>query len=447
MMKVEIISEENIKPSSATPQHLKIFKLCLLDHLIPAPFVPMVLYFPINDNGATKHVHVQERLVLLKQSLSQTLTRFYPLAGIIKDDLCIDCNDQGAYFAVAKVSYSLYQFLEHPNLQLISSFLPCELGFTGSSSGVQATHIQVNTFECGGIAIALCISHKVLDGASLYTFLKAWSGIACESEKVVNPDFVGSLLFPTDELWLKDASMVMWGSLFKKGKCTTRRFVFDTSAIATLKTMTSGKIAVQHPTRVEAVSGFLWKCAMAASEKRFGARRSSLLTHLVNLRKKFTPDLSDESIGNIIWIASAKCKAKNDELGYWGLVDQVRKGVSEINVEFVKSMMGDQGAAVMGKSMNDIGNFGSSEEGDHYGCTSWCNFGYYELDFGFGKPVWVSNVGLEGDVLMNFIILIDTRCGRGIEAWVTLDEPEMNLLVHDPDLLALASLDPSPVKF
>lgn len=445
MMKVEIVSKENIKPSSPTPQHLKIFKLSLLDQLIPAPFVPMVLYFRNNDNGSTKHVHVQERLVLLKHSLSQTLTKFYPLAGTIKDDLCIDCNDQGAYFAVAKVSYSLYQFLEHPDLQLISNFLPCELSFSGSSSGVQVTHIQVNVFECGGIAIGLCISHKVLDGASLNTFLKAWSGIACESEKVVNPDFVGSLLFPTDGLWLKDASMVMWGSLFKKGKCTTRRFVFDGSAIAALKTMTSGKNVVQRPTRVEAVSAFIWKCAMAASEKRFGARRSSLLTHLVNLRKRITPTLSDESIGNLIWIATARCKAKNNELGYWDLVDQVRKGISEINVEFVKKMMGDQGAAVMGKSMKDIGNFGS-EEVDHYGCTSWCNFDYYELDFGFGKPVWVSNVGLDGDVLMNFIILIDTRCGRGIEAWVTLDEQEMNILEHDPDLMALASLDPSPVK-
>ncbi|KAK1400325.1 Vinorine synthase [Heracleum sosnowskyi] len=444
MMKVEIISKENIKPSSPTPQHLQNFKLSLLDQLIPAPFVPMVVYFSNNDSFSAKHVRVQERLVLLKQSLSQTLTRFYPLAGIIKNDLCIDCNDQGAHFVVAKVSCDLNQFLEHPNLQLINNFLPCKPSF----SEAQVTHIQVNTFECGGIAIAVCILHKVLDGAALNTFMKAWSGTACGSKKVVYPDFVASVLFPTDNLWLKDLSMGVWSSFFKKGKCTTRRFVFDGSAIATLKTMTSGKNVVRHPTRVEAVSAFIWKCAMAASEKKScGAKRCSLLNHAVNLRKRTTPALSNDSFGNLIWIATAKCKAKyDDQLGYLALVDQVRKGISEINVEFVKKMTGDQGAAVMSKSMKDIGDFGSEEEVDHYGCTSWCNFELYELDFGWGKPVWVSNVGLDAQVFTNFIILMDTRFGRGIEAWVTLDEQEMDNLEHDSDLMALASLDPSPVK-
>jgi hypothetical protein len=32
---------------------------------------------------------------------------------------------------------------------------------------------QMNVFTCGGIAISLCISHNILDGASLSTFLMA----------------------------------------------------------------------------------------------------------------------------------------------------------------------------------------------------------------------------------------------------------------------------------
>lgn len=441
MVKVEIISKESVKPSSPTPQHLKIFKLSLLDQLIPAPYAPIVMFYP-NDNGAS-HSEIQERIVILKESLSQTLTRFYPLAGLIRDDLSIDCNDQGAYFAVAEVNSHLSEFLNNLELQLIHQFLPCEPSFNESCTGARVTNIQVNIFECGGMAIGLCVSHKILDGAALTTFLKGWAAMACGSEEVVYPDFIAPSLFPTNELWLRDSSMVMWGSLFKKGKCTTRRLVFDASAIATLKARASSS-NLQHPTRVEVVSAFIWKSAMAASEKKCGSKRPSLLTHVVNLRKRTAPTLSDYSLGNIIWIASAKCKAKYKEVGFHGLVDQVRKGISKINGDFVKKIRGDQGSEVMCKCLKEIGNFGSKEDVNYYGFTSWCKLGFYETDFGWGKPAWVSSVGSNGAVFMNLIILMDTRCGDGIEAWVTLDQQEMNILEHDLDLLALASLNPNP---
>ncbi|PWA86866.1 HXXXD-type acyl-transferase family protein [Artemisia annua] len=49
------------------------------------------MYNPNQDHANDLKVH--ERLNLLKDSLSKTLTSFYPLAGTIKDDLSIDCND------------------------------------------------------------------------------------------------------------------------------------------------------------------------------------------------------------------------------------------------------------------------------------------------------------------------------------------------------------------
>ncbi|KAK7839509.1 salutaridinol 7-o-acetyltransferase [Quercus suber] len=96
----------------------------------------------------------------------ETLTQYYPLAGKIKDDLCINCNDEGAYFVGAQVN-----------------FLHCEL-ILKESAGTYVTNIQVNVFKCGGIAIGVCISHKILDGVALSGFLKAWATIARGSYKV-----------------------------------------------------------------------------------------------------------------------------------------------------------------------------------------------------------------------------------------------------------------------
>jgi len=81
--------------------------------------------------------------------------------------------------------------------------------------------------------------------------------------------------------------------------------------------------------------------------------------------------------------------------------------------------------------------------------TSWCNFGLYDIDFGWGKPMWVSLVGSNDDseiVFRNLVILMDTRSGDGIEAWVVLEKEDMTMLAQDKELLAFASLDPSPIK-
>ncbi|KAJ4723783.1 vinorine synthase-like [Melia azedarach] len=158
-MEVEIISKEFIKPSSPTPHHLKYHKLSFFDiSASVAPYIPLVLYYPINrdTNFSSHNIHhdVSKRLHILRQSLSETLSRFYPLAGRTKDNYFIDCNDEGVYFAEAKVKSPLNEFLKHPNLSLIYNFLPDESKMRpipgNCVAGVQAT-----TFSCGGIGLIL----------------------------------------------------------------------------------------------------------------------------------------------------------------------------------------------------------------------------------------------------------------------------------------------------
>ena len=206
----------------------------------------------------------------------------------------------------AQVNVCLSEFLSQPDLLLLHKFLPCELILKESAAGTYVTNIQVNVFKCGGIAIGVCISHKILDGVALSTFLKSWATIARGAYEAIYPNFDATYLFPTNDLWLRDSSMVMWGSLFKKGKCVTRRFVFHASEIATLKAQATCS-CVQHPTRVEVVSAFIWKHAMVASRENHGFQKPSLLTHLVNLRRRIAPPLSEYSTGNLLWIAAAQC--------------------------------------------------------------------------------------------------------------------------------------------
>ncbi|KAK9929895.1 hypothetical protein M0R45_026966 [Rubus argutus] len=49
---VTIISRDTVKPaatSSSAHHHLKPYKLCIIDQLIPTTYTPMVFFYPITD--------------------------------------------------------------------------------------------------------------------------------------------------------------------------------------------------------------------------------------------------------------------------------------------------------------------------------------------------------------------------------------------------------------
>ncbi|KAI3992376.1 hypothetical protein MKX01_013243, partial [Papaver californicum] len=112
MMKVQVVSKESIKPSSPTPNHLKIFNLSFLDQLAPPIYVNILLYY---FHNAKKIINADVRRSVLKKSLAETLTKLYPLAGkIIDDKFIVDCNDEGVDYIETKVSNrKLSQLIQH----------------------------------------------------------------------------------------------------------------------------------------------------------------------------------------------------------------------------------------------------------------------------------------------------------------------------------------------
>ncbi|KAI3740685.1 hypothetical protein L2E82_31155 [Cichorium intybus] len=415
-MEIEIISKERVKPSLPTPPHLKTFKVSAIDHIILTPFIPLTLYYP-NSDGET----ALERSTALKESLSKTLPQFYPLAGSIQDDLTIDCNDDGALYVVAMVNCGLNQFLDHPDvLQSINRFLPCEPNFTGSTIGSPVTNVQVNIFECGGIALGMSISHKVLDGAALGVFLKGWTNMARRSMEIVHPNITAPSLFPLKLLSIRDMFTGQFMPQVKQGKCDTRRLFFESDAIAKLKAEAIEN-GVQRPSRLEVVSALIWKSAMAASKEACGFQKTSSLTNIVNLRPYLNQPMSHDFIGNLVWLVMATSEP-NHKPTLHGLVTRVRESISKVNAEFVVKLQGDEGHVAMEKSLDDFVEIVSKENMDPYGFTSLCKLGFYEFDFGWGKPIWMTAIVAHGSpVFMNMVNLFDMRFGDGIEAWVSLD--------------------------
>ena len=68
--------------------------------------------------------------------------------------------------------------------------------------------------------------------------------------------------------------------------------------------------------------------------------------------------------------------------------------------------------------------------------TSLCRFPIYEVDFGWGNPIWAGHVSLP---FKNVVVFIDTKSGGGIEAWVNRKEEDMTKFESDTQLLANVS--------
>ncbi|KAF5729474.1 vinorine synthase-like [Tripterygium wilfordii] len=85
------------------------------------------------------------------------------------------------------------------------------------------------------------------------------------------------------------------------------------------------------PTRFEALSGFIWKCSMAASRAPSAGSppKPSVVLQTVNLRPQTKPPISDTCIGNLFWgaISIANLAADEAELELSKLVNILSEGI------------------------------------------------------------------------------------------------------------------------
>ncbi|KAG8640040.1 BAHD acyltransferase At5g47980 [Manihot esculenta] len=434
---VKIVKKEIIKPSSPTLDYLRNFKLSLLDQFSPAAYASMLLFYSVNGT-ADQDFDVFERSQQLKRSLSETLTRFYPLAGRIKDNAIIECNDEGALFVEARVDCLLSKFLEKPNNQLTRKLIPVDIvGFSEEHKGSVLLLVQASFFSCGGLAIGVSISHKIADASTVNTFIKGWAAAAHEAadEQKQLPLLYASSIFPPQNLPFHRMSTVK----LNEDKCITERYVIEASKIAALKTK-AGSESVRDPTKVEAVTAFIWKCAMKASRSNSKQCRPSALAQSVNLRKRMEPPLPENTIGNLMGHFASRA-TESSEIDLASLVVQMRKGMQDFGENYVKKLQGDNPLVAITEALREFGSLlHAGNDTDFYIFTSLCRFPFYGIDFGWGKPIWVSS---PRDAFKNIVALIDSRDGDGIEAWVTLTEEDMAFFEGDEELLEVAALNPS----
>ncbi|CAN1252698.1 Stemmadenine O-acetyltransferase [Linum perenne] len=468
-MEISILSREIIKPSNPNIQSLPPLKLNLLDQLTPSSYSPLILFYQNNNQANISHISKQ-----LKWSLSEALTLHYPVGGRVRDNFIIDDFCEGIPFVEARVKCSLCDFLYDQDVdsdhgvELLNNLLPLQAQRLVLDDAGPQIVVQLNVFECGGLALGFCSLHKTLDGVAARGLLRTWSTInngriddnqMVQRSEIIQPDFSqGVLTFPPVRSLPPEYTSLVEGIWFgSKGKPVTRRFVFNTESISKLR-LRSRSQALENPTRADAISAFLWKSIILAtaslSHNGDNYYNSSMLSQTINIRRLTRPRLSNHSFGNLITYSGSTYDPRiNGEPKLGDLAGLVRSGVSEMNSELLGEFVGESGTKAIFNYCDELLLEMSSEDekaADKLNVSCLHGFGMSKIDFGWGPTVWVTRSGPGGasrgeqnDVIFytkDTVILVENNHG-GLEAWLTLEEPAvMSALETDPEFLEFASM-------
>ncbi|XP_071686942.1 acyltransferase-like [Rutidosis leptorrhynchoides] len=338
-----IVSRETIKPSSPTPSNLQIFNLSLLDQCAHHAYIPAIFFYPN-----------------FKKSLSQTLNQYHPFAGKFPTPrpTYVNCNDNGV------------TFLEAFNDSKMDDIF------------------QFNNCACGGTTVAISISHKIVDGCTLCTFMNHWATVARNTAGLYNIQH--------------------------------KSFVFSNSKLRDMKNKVRAMYEkagtpLNNPSRVEVLTSLIYKIGMKAEAERSGTFSGpSYLFTVVDMRTKMLEKFPETTVGNILSNFFTVIRTDPNETELHTIVAEMRKRKMEL--QLVKNL---QQAFETSRALE----LSVETEGlDYVAIKSYCasslyRFRFKEVDFGWGKPIRLSIP--MGTIDGNSLVLIESLDGDGIEAQET----------------------------
>ncbi|MCE0482257.1 hypothetical protein HAX54_040839, partial [Datura stramonium] len=411
-LQVEILSTKFITPSSPTPNDFQNYKLSFFDQIAEDVHLPLVLFYPPNDNNSTPD-HEQ-----LEESLSRVLTHVYPIAGRFTEDFCsISCLDQGVKFVKVNVNSKLDDFLEKAHKDVNAAVLcwPHDT-WDVDENNLAITPlviIQVTIFECGGVALSMSHAHIAMDGFSSLSFLYEWSKVCrlgIPTKEINFLSFNLGEIFPT-----RDLSKLLLpripGEKRAESKLVAKRLYIDETAISKLRDEMAAANLSFKPTRVEIITAVLWRALIRASEMKNGKLRRSLMGVPINLRSKIS--LPEISKGRDRAPAYPKCYVPEEtKMELRNLVTLIRETVQK-TIDYCNKESPDDIVSAVADIYNasfQAQDWGGSHEVDAFTTSSLCRFPILGADFGWGKPCLMHF----GSRHTQTCWLYDAECGNGV---------------------------------
>ncbi|KAM7268677.1 hypothetical protein ACFE04_010843 [Oxalis oulophora] len=405
-MKVNVKECHIVKPAEPTWSGKQ--PLSEWDQVGTITHVPTIYFYKPPENWLMPPERITQTL---KDSLSQTLVHFYPLAGrlgwIGRGRLELECNGMGVKLFEAESESKLEDLGDFTPTPEYEQLVP-EVNYNLPIEELPLLLVQVTKFKCGGICLALTISHAVVDGPSALHFISEWARIARNEPLGTAPYLDRKLLrageppktcLPIiDHAEFEHPPLLLGQTDYleeRKKKTTVSILKLKKTQVEKLKKIVNeGEYAPSHRpfTRYETITGHTWRTACKA--RAHHPDQPTALGVCVDSRSRMQPALSSFYFGNAtldVIALSRSGELVSKPLGFAS--SKIREAIMKVTNEYVTSgieYLKQQPDLTKFQDLHALGG----DDGPFYGnpnlgVVSWLTLPIYGLDFGWGKEIYM----------------------------------------------------------
>ncbi|PWA37760.1 transferase, Chloramphenicol acetyltransferase-like domain protein [Artemisia annua] len=400
-----------IKPGKPTPSvSMCVSELDQEKHITHA----LIVYFYRPPSGSFSFTLASQEL---RDSLSQALVHFYPLAGRLHfipgsgGRVALSCNSSGAIFYEARSSAKIEDFSDFSLPDERRSLVP-EVDYALDLHELPLLMVQLTELGCGGISLGMGFSNIMVDGTCASHFIAEWARIA-RGNPIENQPFLDrSVLLaadPTPPPRFKhdrfEPNSLLIGQSDdqeeRNKKITIVMLKLNKNQVQRLKDLANETrpTYISRPfSRFEAVAGHLWRCASMARGHQ--PMQPTKLYIPVSIRGRMP--LPKWYFGNAIIKQAASSNAT--ELVKWPLsyaCGKIREAVEVVTEDYVKSALDDtkrQPDLTPFRTSHRIGSTTGSFDGNpNMEIFSWLGIPFEGLDFGWGKSIYMGPAAINVD--------------------------------------------------
>ncbi|KAD3066659.1 hypothetical protein R6Q59_019124 [Mikania micrantha] len=401
-----ILEESHVSPPPATAVR-RTLPLAFYDILwlfIPDPVHTLFFYhLPITKT------HFTETIVpTLKQSLSTTLQHFFPFAGkltIFPTRSRIPeiryADGDSVDFTVAECDLDFNDLTgNHPrNSDKFYHLIPV-LGSTAKESDhvtIPVFAVQVTLFPNHGISIGMTNHHSLCDASTRFCFLKAWTAIAQTGSDdwfLANgtlPVFDRLVRYPKlDESYAKNAKIESFNEEYKLPRLSgptdkvRATFVLTRTMINGLKKLVATELpTLAYVSSFTVTCAYIWSCAAQLHDDEAAA-----FGFTVDCRSRLDPPIPGAYFGNCVMLCGsvARTSILKEKEGFLT--------AARLIGENLRKMLTDKDEFV--KDIGPIENlFPDGWPTMMMGVAGTPKLKFYDLDFGFGRPIKHETVSID----------------------------------------------------